>query len=652
MSSLRKNIMLGTAGHVDHGKSALVKLLTGCETDTLAEEKQRGLTIDLGFAPCRLADNRVVGVVDVPGHVDFIRNMVAGAHGLDVVILVVAADDGIMPQTLEHLHILTLMGVRHGLVALTKVDLVDAARRGEVEGSLRQLLAGTFLEQAPIRPISNITGEGFDGFYDSLNEIVSQCEDRPCRGNFRVWVEDVFTIRGSGTVVTGIPSSGRVRVGDVLRLWPEGLSGHVRRMQVYGESAEEGRAGECVALNVPELDHASIRRGMVLSVSDALSPVTMAEAELQVLASLSEPVKDYFEAHLHVGTASVPVHVAMLNPPRMAPGEKQMVQLRLSESLALVPGERFVVRANAVSSGQSGLTTIGGGRILGVSNARLRRHKPWTLDLLARRREALDDPARWMELMLRESREPLSAAHLRRKCLLGEDEANLLIQKLKAEGRLLPTRAGFFLHPALVQEATSKILAQLQQFHAAHPQRAGLGRDELLGAVGGQAEVFDFAVQSLIEARRLEWNGSVFSQAGWRARLSNPEEQLCDRVKTIFAQAGWAPPAPADLASSLRLAPPPVEKAVRLLLERGILTRLDDKIIMHREAVEAAKRKVLSLFGRASSFTTMDFRDALGVSRKYAVPLLDFLDRQRFTVRTGNNRTPGVEARARMNAKS
>lgn len=644
--------MLGTAGHVDHGKSALVKLLTGCETDTLAEEKQRGLTIDLGFAPCRLADDRVVGVVDVPGHVDFIRNMVAGAHGLDVVILVVAADDGIMPQTLEHLHILTLMGVRHGLVALTKVDLVDAARRGEVEGSLRQLLAGTFLERAPIRPISNLTGEGYDGFYDRLNEIVSQCQDRPCRGLFRVWVEDVFTIRGSGTVVTGIPSSGRVRVGDVLRLWPEGLSGHVRRMQVYGESAEEGRAGECVALNVPELDHESIRRGMVLSVSDALSPVTMAEAELQMLASLHEPVKDYFEAHLHVGTASVPVHVAMLNTTRMGPGEKQMVQLRLSEPLALAPGERFVIRANAVSSGQSGLTTIGGGRILGLSNARLRRHKPWTLDLLARRREALDDPARWMELMLRESREPLSAAHLQRKCLLREDETNLLIQQLKAEGRLLSTRAGLFLHPASVQETTAQILAQLQQFHAAHPQRAGLGRDELLGAVGGQAGVFDFAVQSLIEARRLEWNGSVFSQAGWSARLSNPEEQLCDRVKTVFAQAGWAPPAPADLASSLRLAPPPVEKAVRLLLERGILTRLDDKIIMHREAVEAAKRKVLSLFGRASSFTTMDFRDSLGVSRKYAVPLLDYLDRQRFTVRNGNTRTPGVEARARMKAKS
>ena len=228
--NLRRNIMLGTAGHVDHGKSALVKLLTGCETDTLAEEKQRGLTIDLGFAPCQLADKRVVGIVDVPGHVDFIRNMVAGAHGIDVVMLVVAADDGIMPQTHEHLHILTLMGLRHGLVALTKIDLVDAARRDFVMRDLRRLLANTFLARAPICPVSNVTGEGFGDFFDSLNQTVEACGDRPSDGLFRLWVEDAFTIRGAGTVVTGIPTHGRVHAGDELHLAPAGSTCRVRRM--------------------------------------------------------------------------------------------------------------------------------------------------------------------------------------------------------------------------------------------------------------------------------------------------------------------------------------------------------------------------------------------------------------------------------------
>ncbi len=648
MSARRKNIMLGTAGHVDHGKTALVKLLTGCETDTLAEEKQRGLTIDLGFAPCRLADKRVVGVVDVPGHVDFIRNMVAGAHGIDVVILVVAADDGIMPQTHEHLHILTLMGLQHGLVALTKIDLVEPARREEVIANLRQLLAGTFLENAPVCPVSNITGEGFDSFFDILNEVVGACEDRPCGGIFRVWVEDVFTVRGSGTVITGIPSSGIVRPNDSLQLLPPDRSGRVRRMQVYGEDATEGRAGECVALNLPELDHEVVRRGMVLCESGALAPITMAEAELQVLSSIKGTIKDYLEAHLHVGTASVLARVAMLDTTEMSGGQRQMVQLRLAEPLVLSPGERFVLRANVASAGQSGLTTIGGGRVFGVSNTRLRRHKQWTLDLLARRRDAIDDPVRWMELMLRESRQPMSAADLQRKCLLGADETAGLLEKLRADGHLLRAPGGTCVHPALMEETAASIQAVLRTFHASNPQRAGMARDELLATVGGHAEVFNLAAKSLIESKRLEYNGAVFAQAGWSARLSNRDEQMCDQVAAEFKKAGWSPPAAAELARALHATQPEIESAIRLLHERGVLVRLDAQLSLHRDAVEAAKQVALRLFAGASSFTTMEFRDTLAVSRKFAVPLLDYLDRIRFTVRSGHNRTAGVEARKLM----
>ena len=648
MSARRKNIMLGTAGHVDHGKTTLVKMLTGCETDTLAEEKQRGLTIDLGFAPCQLDDDRVVGVVDVPGHVDFIRNMVAGAHGIDVVIFVVAADDGIMPQTHEHLHILTLMGLRHGLVALTKIDLVDATRRGEVMAGLRHLLGGTFLAAAAICPISNITGEGFDGFFDTLNEVVRACEARPCGGVFRVWVEDVFTIRGSGTVITGIPSSGTVRPGDSLQLLPPVLKARVRRMQVYGEDATEGRAGECVALNLPELDHEAVRRGMVLGEPDAMSPVLMAEAELRVLESIKEPIKDYLEAHLHVGTASVLARVAMLATDEMAGGQRQMVQLRLAEPLVLAPGERFVLRANVTSAGQSGLTTIGGGRLLGVSNTRLRRHKQWTLDLLANRRDAIDEPVRWMELMLQESSAPVSMAELERKCLLRADEASALVEKLRGDGQLLQTPGGGFVHRGNVTQTAARIREAVQAFHAANPQRAGIARDELLASVGGNAEVFDLSTQSLVASKQLEFNGTVFAQAGWSARVSNRDEQTCDQVAAEFKKAGWSPATSAELATALHTTQPQIERAVRLLQERGILVRLDGQISLHRDAVEAAKQVALRLFAHAPSFTTMEFRDALAVSRKFAVPLLDHLDRIRFTVRSGHNRTAGVEARKLM----
>jgi selenocysteine-specific elongation factor len=645
MSTGRKNIMLGTAGHVDHGKTALVKLLTGCETDTLAEEKQRGLTIDLGFAPCRLADDRIVGVVDVPGHVDFIRNMVAGAHGLDVVIFVVAADDGIMPQTHEHLHILTLMGVRHGLVALTKIDLVEPARREQVSKELRRLLAGTFLADAPICPISNITGDGYEGFFDALNRVVGGCEDRPTSGVFRVWVEDVFTIRGAGTVVTGIPTRGRVRVGDELNLLPPGSRGHVRRMQVYGADAGEARAGECVALNLPELNHDALRRGMVLCGSDTLSAVTMAEAELHILHSVKGKVEDFLEAQLHVGTASVLARVAMLEVTEMTAGQAQMVQLRLAEPLPLAPGDRFVLRANAGADGQSGLVTIGGGRILGTSNTRLRRKKPWTLSALAARREALDDPALWCELMLRESGAPLPLRELQSKCMMRAEELAVLVESLRAQGKVVQTPSGGLASHVLLEEAAARMLNAVQAFHQANPQRSGLTHEDLLAAVGGSAEILDLAAQSLVQARQLEHSGIVFAQAGWRAQLPDPDQRLSAQVADAFQKAGWAGPTAAELAASLGQPLPRVEKIMGLLAERAVLVRLEPQAFVHHNALEAAKVVVLRLFAQKPSFSTMAFRDALGVSRKYAVPLLDYLDKMRFTVRSGHDRTPGVEAR-------
>ncbi len=645
----RRNIMLGTAGHVDHGKSALVKLLTGCETDTLAEEKSRGLTIDLGFAPCRLADKRVVGIVDVPGHVDFIRNMVAGAHGIDVVIFVVAADDGIMPQTHEHLHILTLMGLRHGLVALTKTDLVDAARREFVIQDLRRLLAETFLANAPICPISNITGEGFDGFFDSLNEVVNACGDRECGGPFRLWVEDAFTIRGAGTVVTGIPTHGRVCPGDELHLLPAGLPGHVRKMQVYGEDATEGNAGECVALNIPELDHEAVRRGMVLCGPNSFEPVTMVEAELIILKSIPGKIEDYLEVQFHVGTASVAANLAMLEETEMTGGQRQFVQLRLASALLLVPGERFVVRANLAGTGGTGLTTIGGGQILGVSNIRLRRKKQWTLDALAARREAIADPLRWCEQMVRESEAPVTVATLQKKCWSRAEEITEALKKLVAEKCVMAAPGGGWLHRAVMQTLAANMLAAVQTYHAANPQRAGIGREELLAALQANPVFLDAATESLLQSKQLERHGALLARVGWNAQVPDRDQTLCDQLAAKFQETRWTPPGLEELAVAVQETLPRVTAMARLLAERGVIVKLDDKIWMHRDAVEAGKQTALKLFQKAPAFTTMEFRDTLGVSRKFAVPLVDYLDKIRFTVRSGNNRTPGVEAKKLLN---
>jgi len=679
----RRNIMLGTAGHVDHGKSALVKLLTGCETDTLAEEKARGLTIDLGFAPCQLADQRVVGIVDVPGHVDFIRNMVAGAHGIDVVIFVVAADDGIMPQTHEHLHILTLMGLRHGLVALTKTDLVDAARRDFVIQDLRRLLAETFLANAPICPISNISGEGFDNFFDSLNQVVNACGERKCDGLFRMWVEDAFTIRGAGTVVTGIPTHGQIRPGDELHLQPAGLTGHVRKMQVYGGDATEGNAGECVALNIPELDHEAVRRGAVLCGSNLFEPVTMAEAELQILKSISAKIEDYLEVQFHVGTAAVSAHLAMLEETTMTGGQKQFVQLRLATPLPLVSGERFVVRANITGTGGSGLTTIGGGQILGLSNTRLRRKKQWTLDLLAARRAAVNDSVRWCEQMVRESEAPATVASLQKKCWSRAEEISAALEQLRIENRLGPARGCDapsqivaltpssrdgtgdeasplpattrpsqlrWLHHDIIQTNGGNVFIAVERFHAANPQRAGISREELLAELKLNPDFLDAAIDSLLQSKQLERNGNLLARAGWNSRLPERDQKTCDQIGAKLQSAGWSPPGLDELAEALGEPPSRVAALAKLLAERGVVVRLDDRIWMHRDAVEAGKQTALKLFQEAPAFSTMEFRDALGVSRKFAVPLVDYLDKIRFTVRSGNNRTPGAEAKKLLNS--
>jgi selenocysteine-specific elongation factor len=329
----------------------------------------------------------------------------------------------------------------------------------------------------------------------------------------------------------------------------------------------------------------------------------------------------------------------------MTAGQRQMVQLRLAEPLPLVPGDRFVVRANLPAQDQTGLATIGGGRILGVSNVRLRRMKSWTLNSLAARRDALDDPARWCELMLRESGLPLPVSDLQKMCLLRPEEMTAILEKLRASGRVVSLPGGALTHRAVVEAAAAKMLAAVTSFHTANPQRAGLAREELLSLVGGPANICELAAASLVSAKRIERQGTVFTQAGWSARITDRDQQLSERISEAFQGAGWAGPAAADLATTLSEPLVRVEKMIKLLVEKAVLVRLDERLCIHHDALEAAKQEALRLFGLKRSFSTMEFRDALGVSRKHAVPLLDYLDKVRFTVRSGHDRTPGVEAR-------
>jgi selenocysteine-specific elongation factor len=644
-ANTRKNIMLGTAGHVDHGKTAVVKILTGCNTDSLAEEQKRGLTIDLGFAPCKMADERIVGVIDVPGHVDFIRNMVAGAHGIDVVIFVVAADDGVMPQTREHLDILTLMGTRGGIVALTKIDLVASDMRDLAIEDVRGLLAGTFLADAPICPVSNITGEGYDGLLAALNAAVAACPERSVTGCFRVWVEDVYTIHGFGTVATGIPVSGQVAVGDHLRLLPGGQEVRVRTLEVYGQDAQVGRAGECVAMNLSGVEGGQIARGMVLCESSSLAPVTMAEAQLRLLPHFPRPLKDYTEVHLHVGTAETTAHVAMLEAKFLDPGAYAMVQLRLREPMGLAAGDRFAIRADLGGPTAGRLTTIGGGRIVSMSNIRLRRNRPWTLAALAERCEAMDDPARWCEVNLKQSPAPLAPTELAAIAHVKLAEAQAVVAELFKSARAADASGGRVLHAQQVAALGARLTEELEKFHAANPSRLGAELDQLARDLQMDKALLDLAASALLRSGALQKQGSVLRIKGRGANLSNADVALCEKIEAAMKAAALAPPFTADLAAALQADEPRAAKLLALLADQGAIVKLDYKLCMHRDAVEQAKRVALDLFAKAGAFETVQFRDALGVSRKFAVPLLDYFDTIRWTVRGGSRRTPGAAAK-------
>ena len=640
--SWRKNIMLGTAGHVDHGKTALVKVLTGCNTDTLAAEKQRGLTIELGFAPCQMNDERIVGIIDVPGHANFIRNMVAGAHGIDVVIFVVAADDGVMPQTHEHLDILTLMGVRHGLVALTKIDMVDDALREMAVDDVRGYLQGTFLADAPICPVSNITGAGYDGLLGALNEAVALCEQRVETGLFRMWVERSFSIKGFGTVASGIPASGRITPGESLTVLPANRKARLRQLEVYGRNADEGRSGECVAMNLDDVDLADLPRGGLLCTVGAFEPVAMAEASLTILPAARRALADYAEVHLHVGTGDVMAHVALLEGQPISPGGNALVQLRMLSAMPVAAGDRFVIRAPAGERGI--LTTIGGGQILDTSNRRLRRNRPWTLAALRARQDAIGADDKWCDVVLAECQAPVTAEQLAYKAHLPVDQVERLLPTLVAANAI----GARWLHTTVLSQAGERIATALQAFHEQNPMRDGADVVELREAADLDGDVFPAALERLLAEGRIDHPGGVVVLKGREAVVSDEDRALCKQLEQVLRDAHLEPPLPAELAERLGVGMPKLDELLQLLADQQLTHRLDEKVVMHHDAVAAAEDVVIGLFAKASGFSTMEFRDALGVSRKFAVPLLDYFDTVKLTVRRSNRRTPGVAAKQRL----
>ncbi len=626
-----RNITLGTAGHIDHGKTALVKLLTGCETDRLKEEKERGMSIELGFAPC-LVSGTQIGIVDVPGHENFIKTMVAGATSIDGVILVIAADDGIMPQTREHLDILTLLGVRHGIVALTKVDIVPAERVQTVTETIRQFLLGTFLEGAPILPLSNITGEGFEGFYEALKTLVGSISPRTADRVFRLPVERAFSAKGYGTIVAGIPACGSVGLGDEIVLLPQDQKGRVRAIQVFNHDSSRALVGQCAALNIPQWDHKDIKRGNVLTVAGYFRPEQWYLCELTLLTQEKNQLKNGSEVKFHTGTSEVVASAYLFQETPLQPGQRCLLQVRLSTPIVAGPGDHFIVRA------PSPARTIGGGIIVEAIPGRLRRHRPEVLKEIRQRAEAVKQASTFVEYCVKTA-EPLAAdaAEVARRTKIPPVQVARVLTELAGQGRLI-VAGKLHMHVETAREAEKILRERVGEVHRRQPESPGIRREQLLTDSGWRKDVFDNLVERLLAGAALADRKGYLALPEHREQFDDAERQLLQRVEALFRGHLFDPPSPQAVADQTRAVPPQVARALRILSEQQRLIRVDQDLYFHADAVADARARLVRYIQENGQLESVQFKYVLDTTRKYAIPLLDYFDKIGVTRRAGYTR--------------
>jgi selenocysteine-specific elongation factor len=634
-------ILVGTAGHIDHGKSALVKALTGTDPDRLPEEKERGITIDLGFAHAAW-DGIVFSFVDVPGHEKFVRTMVAGAQGVDLVLFTVASDDSVMPQTREHLAILSLLDVKAGVVARTKSDLADATTGALVEEEIRGLVKGTFLEGAPVLAVSAVTGAGIPELKAALSEAARRV-DRAAREQrpTRLFLDRAFTIKGFGPVVTGTLDGGRIAMDDRLTLLPEGREVRVRRVEVHGEERREAFAGERTSLNLAGVERKDLRRGQVLVPKDALSPSAVLTVQATLLPEVEEPLPDGARVRVHHGTADVGAKLHLVPGPgekegkELLPGATRFAQLLLEAPLPARPGDRFILRR------PSPVETLGGGRVLDTGRPRIRRKAFGTKELEAALTTlGSGDEARLLDLWLREAGAAgLTARALGWRLGLPEAAAATRLDAMATSGAALRLPNTLHVHASAVEDVARRAEALFAERKKSGTASLSFTRGEFLEKLGRglPREAAEGWLALLLRAGKLAAQGDRILPPGAAASgLSEGAEGFAARVEEGYRQAGWEPPKSAALAASVGTKPAVVEGLVGHLLKSGVLVRVSPDLVVHRDVLAAAEKKLEGV--RGQTLSVADFRNLWGLTRKTLIPLLEHLDGKKKTRRTGDLR--------------
>ncbi len=631
-----KQVILGTAGHIDHGKTTLIKALTGIDTDRLKEEKIRGITIELGFASLKLPGGETIGVVDVPGHEKFVKHMVAGATGVDIVALVIAADEGVMPQTREHLEICELLKVKKGLVVLTKTDLVDDPEWLElVMEDVKDFLSGTFLEDAPIIPVSATEGKGLEKLLSELQKIVDSVEPRPASGNFRMFIDRVFTIKGFGTVVTGTSLSGHLRVGDEVMVYPQRLESRVRGLQVHNTEVSDVYSGQRTAINLQGLEKSSIERGNVVATPGSLIPTYMVDAYFEYLASNQKPLKNRSKARLHIGTTEIISTVVILGKDELIPGESAYVQFRMEKPTTTLAGDRYILRS------YSPVRTIGGGHVL---NPLPRKH-----------RGNLRNAAEKLRMLDEGSSDDAFLWHLKEAGLRGISKVELgirtnltpgvfekLWQKALSGGvaLLYDRESQKIVYKDAVETAKRMIIERLEEFHRENPLKTGLGKEELGSKMPPWLESKLFN-QILLQ---LSGEGVVVQEKEWvrlashRPDLGKEEEKIKNKIEKLYRDAGLTPPFFKEIVPQLPGDSKVKQDVLDLMLEEGILVKVKDDMYFHREPLKGLKDSLVKFLEEHKEISPAEFKKLTRASRKFSIPLLEYFDSTRVTIRVGDKR--------------
>ncbi len=627
-----KHVVVGTAGHIDHGKTSLVKALTGTDTDRLPEEKARGITIDLGFAFLEEPGGLTVEIVDVPGHERFIKNMLAGVGGIDLAMLVIAADEGVMPQTREHLAICALLRIKGGLVVLTKTDMVERDWLELVREDVTALVRGTFLEAAPILATSAKTGEGLGELRATLRALAEAVPERAVDQLARLPIDRVFTVKGFGTVVTGTLAAGRIGADDRVQVYPRAIEAKVRGLQAHGQPVTEARAGQRTAVNLQGVERASIERGDVLAHAGTLVPSLLVDATLELLRDAPRALRTRARVRFHAGTSEIMARVLLLDRPELEPGGTAFARLRLEAPLVALPGDRFVVRS------YSPILTIGGGTLLDVDPPRFKRKAPALIAHLTLLQSGGPDA------VVEEHVRHVGAAGVRFGALsgrvpFGPERLRALLEGLVASGRVLVVDRDWFLHPESLARLRALAVAALEAFHRAYPLRLGMSREELRGRAGGADERVFASLLATLEAEGLvKTERDKVRLAAHDVRLTPEQQRVVDQVEREFLQAEAAPPDPKEALGRAGVRGDEEHELFQVLVQSGKLLRVKESLFFHARALEAIQAKLVAMLRERREIGPGDIKDLLGISRKYAIPLLEFFDQRRVTSRVGERR--------------